>query len=201
MHHRTVACHECDILQTIPPMPPGGTAQCVRCNARLVTNPKGGLDTPLALMLGAAILFLIANFYPLLELDVQGLSRTTTFTGAALTLMREDMLPLGLVVWATSVWAPGLVIAITLYILLAVRFHRHLPLLRPLLAWLSLIRPWGMLDVFMLGILVALVKLAGMADIVLGPGLYAFVPLILFSAGAAATLEPRLLWERLDAMR
>lgn len=199
-HRQTIACHECDTLQIVPPLAPGCTARCVRCGARVLSNPKGGFDTPLALMLGAAILFLIANVYPLLVLNIGGLSQATTFTGAALTLIQEDMLPLGLAVWATSVGIPGLVIGINLYVLLAVRFRRRLPLLRPLLAWLSRIKPWGMLDVFMLGILVSMVKLADMADLVLGAGLYAFVPLILFSAGAASTLEPRMLWERLETM-
>lgn len=195
-----VACEECDTLQRVPALRPGGEAHCVRCGSELRSNPRGGIDIPLALTLGAAILFVVANAFPLLELDIQGRSQATTFTTAALTLMRESSVALGLTVWFTSVLVPGLVIGITLYVLLAVRLLRPFPLLRPLLAWLSRIRPWGMLDVFMLGILVSMVKLAGMADIVLGPGLYAFVPLMLFTAGAASTLEPRLLWERLEQL-
>ncbi len=196
-----LVCEECDTLQRLPVLRPGGVARCVCCGGRLESNPRGGLDTPLALTLGAAVLFLVANAFPLLELDIQGRTQATSFTGAALTLARDGSPGLGLVVWATSVLVPGLVIGITLYVLAAIRLMRPLPLLRPLLAGLSRFRPWGMLDVFMLGILVAMVKLGDMADIILGPGLYAFVPLLLFTAGAASTLELRLLWERLERMQ
>jgi paraquat-inducible protein A len=198
MGNAALACHECDTLQRIPSLPPGGTARCIRCGARLCAYPRGGLDTPLALTLGALVLFLIANGFPLLELDVQGRSQSTTFTGAALALMRADMQALGLAVWVTSVLVPGLVLGVTLYVLVAVRFRLRMPLVRPFLAWLTRMRPWGMLDVFMLGILVAMVKLSDMAEIIVGPGLYAFAPLLLFSAGAASTLEPRLLWDSMD---
>jgi paraquat-inducible protein A len=200
-HCRLTACHDCDAVQAIPPVPEGGSARCIRCGARLCFNPRGGLEAPLALTLGALVLYLIANLFPLLALNIQGRTQDTTFTGAALTLAQEGMTALGMAVWVTSVLVPGSVIFITLYVLVAVRLGRRLPLLRPLLAWLSRLRPWGMLDVFMLGILVAMVKLSDLAQIIPGPGLYGFVPLILFSAGAAATLEPRLLWDRLERLK
>jgi paraquat-inducible protein A len=195
-----LVCEECDSLQRTPELRPGGVARCLRCGARLAANPRGGIDTPLALAVGAAILFLVANAFPLVELQIQGRAQATSLSGAALALVRDGSPALGVVVWLTSVLAPGLTIGITLYVLAAVRWMRPLPLVRPLLAWLSRFRPWGMLDVFMLGILVAMVKLGGVAEIVLGPGLYAFVPLLLFTAGAASTLETRCLWERLEHM-
>jgi len=198
---RAVACHECDTLQVLPDLPVGDRARCLLCGAHLGMNPRGGLDTPLALVLAACILYLAANAFPLVELDLRGLVQASSLTGAALALMREDMIPLGLAVWATSVLVPGLVMSITLYVLLAVRLGRRWPGLRLLLVLLCRLRPWGMLDVFMLGILVAMVKLADMAKIIVGPGLYAFAPLLLVSAGVASTLEPRLLWERLDVLR
>lgn len=193
-----LACHECDTLQRLPPIPRGGVARCLRCGARLCAHPRGGLDTPLALVLGALVLYLIANNYPLLELTLQGQVQAVSLSGAALALRQADMAALGLLVWITSVLIPGLVIGSTLYVLVAIRFSWRLPLRRSLLTLLSRMQPWGMLDVFMLGILVSLVKLANMAEIVLGPGLYAFVPLILFIAGATATLEPRFLWDSLE---
>lgn len=199
-HTSLIACHECDCLQSAPAVEEGSSLRCARCGARLLISPKGGLDLPLALALGALILFSVANAFPLLELDFQGRSQASSLAGAAFALMREGSMPLGLAVLAMSVLIPGLVIGITLYLLLAVRLRRRWPLLRPLLRLLSTARPWGMLDVFMLGILVSMVKLAGMATLVLGAGLYAFIPLIFFSAAMATTLETRVLWERLERM-
>jgi paraquat-inducible protein A len=196
-HAVLVACHECDTLQRVEGPPPGSVARCRCCEARLFGNPKGGLDTPLALTLSSAILFLVANAFPLLTLDIKGLSHQTTLSGAALALYRADMAPLAAVVWITSVLGPALIILSMLYVLSALRFSLRLPWVRQVLVWISRLQPWGMLDVFMLGVLVALVKLAGMADVVLGTGLYAYVALIFFFAAASSRLEPHLLWERL----
>ncbi len=179
-------------------MAEGHSLRCRCCGARLLTNRRGGLELPLALSLGALLLFISANAFPLLELEIQGRLQKTSIVMAAVTLMDEGSQALGLAVLATSVLVPGLVLGVTLYLIAALRYRLRLPLMRPLLLILSRIQPWGMLDVFMLGILVSMVKLAGMANLVAGPGLYAFVPLIFFSAGLAASLEPRTLWDRLE---
>lgn len=192
-----IACHECDTLQHIPPLPPGGVARCLCCGARLAGHPRGGLDTPLALTSAALVLFLLSNAFPFLTLTLQGRSQETSLFGAALALAREDMLLLGILVGVNSVLAPGLVILATLYVCVAARLGRPWPLVRPMLLWMTRLQPWGMLDVFMLGILVAIVKLGDLAQLIIGPALYAYVPLLLCSIGTASTLEMRLLWERL----
>lgn len=195
------ACHECDALQQIKSLPPGGVAHCVCCGARLHGNPKGGLDAPLALSISSLVLFLIANLFPLLSLTVAGRTQETTLSGASWALYQAEMAPLAAVVWLTSVLGPALIILSSLYVLVALRLALPLPFVRPVLIGISRLQPWGMLDVFMLGVLVALVKLAGMADVVLGPGLYAFTALIFFFAATMARLEPHLLWERLGSRR
>jgi paraquat-inducible protein A len=191
-----VVCHECDILQQVKQLPPGAVARCVCCGARLYGNPKGGLDVPLALVISTLVVYVVANAYPLMTLKIAGLSQGTTLSGASWALYRAGMWELGLVVLLVSVVFPGLIIGSTLYVLLALRFSLRLPRVRQVLAWISRLSPWGMLDVFMLGILVSLVKLSGMADVVIGTGLYAFTALIFLFAASAARLELHLLWQR-----
>jgi paraquat-inducible protein A len=183
-----MACHECDTLYRIPVLAPGRKANCGTCGTVLLRNPKGGLDRPIALYLSALILLLLANVFPFLTLDIQGREEVTTLIGASQGLYRAGMGELAVVVLITSVLGPALLITSNLYVLLAVR---------SVLAWISYLAPWGMLDVFMLGVLVSFVKLAGMATMHIGPSLYAFVGLILVSAAAAAALEPHILWQRL----
>ena len=191
-----VVCHECDILQQVKRLPPGAVARCVCCGARLYGNPRGGLDVPLALVISTLVMYVVANAYPLMTLKIAGLSQGTTLSGASWALDRAGMWELGLVVLLVSVVFPGLIIGSTLYVLLALRFSLRLPRVRQVLAWISRLSPWGLLDVFMLGILVSLVKLSGMADVVLGTGLYAFTALIFLFAASAARLELHLLWQR-----
>ncbi len=192
-----IACHECDALQQATRLPPGGVARCICCGGHLYSNPKGGLDTPLALSISTLILFLVANTYPLMTLNVAGQSKDTTLSGASWALYQANMPELAAVVWLASVVTPALIIFCNLYILASLRFRLRLPGVRALLVWVTRLQPWGMMDVFMLGILVSLVKLSGMAEVKLGAGLYAFVALIFFFTASAARFEPHLLWRRL----
>jgi len=193
-----IACHECDALQRVSELPPGRIARCVCCGARLYANPRGGIDTPLALTISSLILFLVANVFPLVTLNIAGQSQQTTLSGATWALYQADMPALAAVVGLTSVAGPAMIMLLILYVLVSVRLRLYLPLVRPALIWISIIQPWGMLDVFMLGVLVSLVKLMGMADVVFGPGIYAYTALIFFFAAATARLEPHLLWNRLE---
>ncbi len=107
------------------------------------------------------------------------------------------MAELAVAVFVTSILAPALMIASSLYVVLAVRFKLRLPGARQALAWISHLEPWGMLDVFMLGVLVAFVKLGNMATMHMGLSLYAFCGLIGVAAAATAAFEPHLLWQQL----
>jgi paraquat-inducible protein A len=176
---------------------PGSAARCQCCNSVLVHRPKGGLDRTIALYLAALILLILANAFPFLTLDIQGREEITTILGASIGLYQAGMGELAVVVLITSVLGPAMLIACSLYVLLAVRYRLPLPAVRPVLAWISHLEPWGMLDVFMLGVLVSFVKLAGMATMHTGLSLYAFVGLILATAAATAAFEPYLLWQRL----
>jgi paraquat-inducible protein A len=192
-----MACHECDALQRVPALPPGRAARCNSCGHVLLRNPRGGLDRPIALYTTALILLVLANAFPFLTLDISGREEITTIFGASVGLYRAGMGELAVVVLITSILGPALLISSCLYVLLSVRFNKPLPAVRPALSWVSQLEPWGMLDVFMLGVLVSFVKLAGMATMHMGPSLYAFVALIFVSAAATANFEPQLLWQRL----
>jgi len=192
-----IACHECDALQQIPALQPGQTARCRVCRAKLLRYPKGGLDRLIALYGAALILLLLSNSFPFLTLEIQGRQEITTILGASWALYNAGMGELAVAVFVTSILAPALLIASSLYVVLAIRFRLRLPAARHALSWISHLEPWGMLDVFMLGVLVAFVKLGNMATMHTGLSLYAFCGLIAVSAAATAAFEPHLLWQQL----
>jgi paraquat-inducible protein A len=196
-----IACHECDTLHQFSALRPGRTLRCRTCDAVLMRYPKGGLDRPIALYLAAAILFIFANAFPFLILDIQGREEMTTLFGASSALYHAGMGELAVVVLITSLLGPALIICSSLYVLLGVRSGRILPGLRTTLSWIGHLEPWGMLDVFMLGVLVSFVKLAGMATIHIGISLYAFIGLIFVAAAAASAFEPHLLWHKIGYRR
>ena len=196
-----IACHECDALQHVRQLAPGATARCHVCGAVLARNPKGGLERPIALYSTAAILLLLANTFPFLTLEIGGRQEITTIFGASKALYNAGMGELAVVVYLTSILAPALLIGSSLYVLLAVRFRKSLPAVRTLLSWIGQLEPWVMLDVFMLGVLVAFVKLGNMATMHTGLSLYAFVCLILVLAAASSSFDAGVLWRRLGIRR
>jgi paraquat-inducible protein A len=196
-----IACRECDSLQREVTPPRHGAAQCVRCGAELFRNKPESLDHTLAFLGAAAVFFVIANSFPLLSLDAQGVRNTTTLFGASHALFVTGDHELAVLVFMTTVLFPGVEIASMLYLLLNLKAGR-LP--RPFAAVFRLveaIKPWGMISVFMLGTLVSLVKLHNIATVVPGLSLYSLGALILMLTASEAAFEPRELWARARALR
>lgn len=190
-------CHECDALQRVPDVEPGNDATCSRCKARLFRNPRGGLDKPLALIIASMILFLVSNSFPIMTLTIAGVKLTGSITDTAWVFVQQGSPEIAAIVWLPSVLFPGLTIAGLFYVLFSIRFRMNWPHTRTILGWISRLLPWGMMDVFLLGILVALVKLVALADVLLGTGFYAFLVLIFLHAATIASLETHTLWESL----
>jgi len=197
MEHR-IACHDCDLLHIVRPLPRGGVALCSRCGAILYRHKRNPLDRTLALALTGLILFTIANSFPFLAIERAGLTRQTTLITGIAELYREGLLMVAFLVLVTTMLVPLLELCTLLYIFVPMklgRTSRHLGL-----AWHGLlqVRAWSMMEVFMLAILVALVKLSGMAAIVPGTSVYAFAALIFVLAAASNSIDPRLVWEALE---
>lgn len=197
---RLVACHECDLLQRETALPARGTARCRRCGAELYRSHPESLDRALAFTLAAMVLFAVANAFPIVGLSVQGDLVQTTLLGAVRTLYRDGMWPIASLVLVTTFIMPLLRMAATAYLVLPLRLRR-IPR-RPDLAFraLELAAPWGMTEVLIIGMLVALVKLAHIAAVVPGVALWAFGAVMLLLAAAAAAFDPRDLWERIGAI-
>jgi paraquat-inducible protein A len=192
-----IACHECDVLHQVHPLPDGAAARCVRCGALLYYQKKDSLDRTLALTIAGLVLFIVANTFPFLAMKSGGLVRETTLITGIKGLYLQGMEALALLVLLTSILVPFIQIAGMLYVLVPLKVNRVPRNLAVVYRFLRSLQPWGMMEVFMLGILVSYVKLGKMAKIVPGLAIYSFVVLIFVLAGAAASLDPRIVWDRL----
>lgn len=195
-----VACHDCDLLNRLPE---GlhATLLCARCGAVLRRHRPNGIDRALALTLAALILFVIANCFPFLALKSGGFVQETALLTGIRELWRQELYGLATLVLLTCVLVPLGQMTGLLYILAPLRWNRPAPGAMRVFRLVQHIAPWGMMEVFMLGILVALVKLGRMATIVPGTSVVAFGLLIFIMAGAVSSLDPPLIWERLDRRR
>jgi paraquat-inducible protein A len=131
-------------------------------------------------------------------LKSEGLVQETTLITGVKELYAQDMRSLAVLVFLTSILVPFVYIVGILYVVIPMKRNRLPWRLPSIFRFLRHIGPWGMMEVFMLGILVAMVKLAKMASIVPGVSLYAFVALIFVLAATTASLDSHLVWERLD---
>jgi len=194
----TVACPGCDLLQRIPPLPSGGKARCPRCGHLLATQPSDPLDRSLALTIAALIVFVIANTTPMMGLSAVGREANTTLLGGAYQMWLQGREITAAVVGFCTVIAPAGYLACMLVVLLAVRRPPAPQWIGELLRWANFMRPWSMNEVLMLGILVALVKIAQLATVIAGIGMYAVFVLIVLLAGIMVSFDPREVWRRVE---
>jgi paraquat-inducible protein A len=185
------ACPECDLLQREPSLPARGRVHCIRCGAFLYRQVPGGLERALAYATAAAILFLIANAERMVGLQAQGDATSTTVAGTVMALGEQHLLDVGLLVFTTGLLMPALEIGLTLYLLAAVRLWPRRRCFPVSLRLLTAARPWSMIDVLVLGTLVALGRLAQVARVEIGPGLWALGGLMLMMAAIPTGFDLR----------
>lgn len=196
-----IACHECDLLQREVQLAPGGTARCPRCGSVLYRNTPDGLDRTLAYALAAAALFVVANAFPIVGLEAQGFRSSTTLLGTVQTLHKDEMTSVAALVFVTTILMPALNIGALLYMLLPLKLGRVPSGLPAVFRLVDAVRPWGMVEVFMLGTLVSLTKLAHLAHVEPGIALWSFGVLMFLVAAAAASFDSHALWARVEAAR
>jgi paraquat-inducible protein A len=196
-----VACHDCDLLQHLGEIPEGASAMCGRCGGVLRRRRRNSVERTLALALSASILFVVANSFPFLGFDMSGrATQTTLFTGVV-DLLQQGVPEIAVLVAFTAVVAPFFQLSLLLYVLLPIQVGRVPWKMAPAFRLLRRVQPWSMMEVFLVGILVAVTKLQGMASVVPGLALWAFAALIVVLAGATASLDPEVVWQRLEARR
>lgn len=160
-------------------------------------NIPNSIDRTIALSLAGLILFIIANVFPFLSFEIGSqTTQTTLFTGVR-QLYAQSTWALAGLVFFTSILAPLLQLLLMLYVFLPIKFDRVARYTKQAFRLLGHMRDWNMIEVFMIGILVALVKLTKMATIVPGIAMWSFLALIFLVTGASASIDGRIVWRRL----
>jgi paraquat-inducible protein A len=191
-----IACPHCDLLQRLPALPPGASARCPRCDRELWRTRVDSRTRTLALSLAAASLFVVANAVPMLGLSAVGRAASTTVIGGAAHLWTHDERLVALLVLCTAVVAPGMQIAIMLAAALGARAERPAPWVGMLLRHQPTARTWSMIEVMLLGVLVALVKIADYASVIPGMALFVLGALVFVLAAMQANFDAREVWQR-----
>lgn len=200
-NHSRIACPECGQLHQYRPVEPGKTATCTRCSAVLYRNRAHMFDTALALTLAGLILFVLSNLFPLIGLRAQGVEQELHLFGASLVFWQQEYRLLAVLMVLNLIIFPLFELISLLIVTLSIRLRWEPSLAIFLYRWMRVLKPWGMLEVFMLGVLVAVVKLGDMATLIIETAFWSFAGLIVTMAAATALLDPFMVWRALDNNR
>lgn len=196
-HPTTFSCNTCGLLQQVDALPPGRVAECARCASRLTEGPRGSLQLTAALALAALILYVPANIYPILRMHLYGGYTESTVWDGVVGLANADQWFVAIIVFLASIVIPVMKLCGLLYLVVTTRFRlgRRLRERTRIYRFIDVIGPWAMLDVFLLAVLVALVKLGQIATILPGAGLIAFSAVVVLTLLASASFDPKLIWQ------
>jgi len=197
-----VACPTCDTLHRMPDQRMDGRARCVRCHRVLVNPRKRALTNIVMLSATATVLMLAALSFPFLKVQSHGVEQESSVTDAILAFSHGLMIPLSLAVAALIVLLPMLRLCAIIYALAPMAFGWK-PARGAIAAFrlAEALKPWAMAEVFIVGVSVALVKIAGLAQLTIGPAFWAFAALVLVTALNDNFMCRLTVWRTLEARR
>lgn len=189
-------CPVCGQVQTLPVLKPGYSVNCVRCGTHLVRRRRTSvIGTPAAFCITAAVLYLVLLLDPLMTLNVYGRENTVSLWAGPLELAHQGYGGIALLVAFVTIIMPGVAIALMGAILFGAS-RKRMPDWAPcLLAWYERLRAWSMVEVYVLGVLVAYTKLVDLAVVTLQPGVYVLGALMLTMATLDSTFDDELIWK------
>jgi paraquat-inducible protein A len=187
----------CSVCGLVGSLSSAARPRCARCGATLLRRRYENIAQCSALAMAAAILYIPASAFPVMTITLLGADEQTTLLGGVKNLLSASMWPLALLVFFASVAAPVIRLLALLFLLLSTkwRLRSHLHDRTVLCRVIGRTWRWSMIDIFMLSIVVALVKLGPLATIEPGIGATCFAAVVLLSMFAADLFDPRLMWD------
>ncbi|RTZ76151.1 MAG: paraquat-inducible membrane protein A [Gammaproteobacteria bacterium] len=192
-----ISCHLCKLVVR-PPQGIDTPARCPRCGSELHSRLPNSLSRTWALLIASMILYIPANVLPIMKTTVLGTENPSTILSGVVYFIDEGDWLLALVIFTASVLVPVLKMLSLLYLLLTLRYRGRLHTLHRsrLHRVTELIGRWSMVDVFVIGILTALVQMGMLTSIEPGMGALAFAAVVILTMFAAEGFDSRLLWDQ-----
>ena len=198
MPNEIVTCPDCGSSQQLAALPPRSSAKCFRCGSLLAKPGDNALNRTAALSIAALLLYVPANIYPVMEMDYYGTYRESTVWSGCEQLFRDGQWPIAIIVFLASIVVPLLKLIGLFFLVVTTQINS--PRLQRLQSRvhrsIKAIGPWAMLDVFLLAILVALIRIGRLATVTVGPGLLAFTAVVVLTILASESFDSRLIWKK-----
>ncbi|MFI0473879.1 PqiA/YebS family transporter subunit [Halomonas sp. HMF6819] len=195
---RLRACHECDWVSALPPLGSGEKASCPRCSHTLVKRHRYPAQRSMALAIAAFVALLVAVSFPFVSFNVSGVSNRIELTQTATTLINFHQPLVAIAVIMTIAVLPALYLFGVMWLQYGLLRGRHMPYSRDIARSLAHFLPWMMADVFIIGALVSLIKVAGLAQIHLGISFWAFCIFAILLLKTSQSLDADWMWFSLE---
>ena len=195
-----MACHECDLLTAVPALEAGQKAYCPRCNYLLAAHRPHALTMVFAFGVSGLVFLLLSTAFPFLGFSASGQERTVTLLQSILILVTEDLPSLAAIVFASIILIPGAFLIGAVYVSSALKLNRSLPGTVMVLRWMLMLMPWSMAEIFLIGILVAFVKIVTIADVSLGLSFWSYVLFTVCMVVVTLYPDKRRLWARVRSL-
>ena len=195
-----LSCHSCNLLSKMSGSHGHAHALCPRCGAPLHQRKTNSLTRTWALVIAAFIFYVPANVLPITVVTSLGKTQADTIMSGVIYFVQTGMWPIALVIFVASVAVPLIKLFVLSYLLISVqRKSRWRPEDRTRLYRIAeAVGRWSMVDIFVVTILVALVKLGGLATIDAGPAASYFAAVVVSTIFAAMSFDPRLIWDVME---
>lgn len=191
---RCRACPECDLVVKLPPLRQNEAASCPRCNRELTYRSRAPAERVLAYALGATIMLLLTLLFPFLTFSLNGMQESIVLLDAAFALRNHDWPVLAVLIALTIIVLPGMYLAAVAYVYAGIAARQYWPGSVWLARAITHIKPWLMTDVFLVGVLVSLVKLMGLASLSLGWSFWAFCGYVILLVKTVSNVDSDWLW-------
>jgi paraquat-inducible protein A len=198
----SASCHECGLLCRLPG-PAAHGARCARCGAALHVRKPRSLERTTALVIAAALCYAPANLLPIMTVTSLGRVQSDTIMSGVIYFLIHGDWPLAVVIFTASIFVPVAKLLILSFLLISVhRGSSWRPVERTRLYRLTeAIGRWSMVDIYVVTILVALVRLGNLATIEADTGAVFFGSVVVLTMLAAESFDPRLIWDRCGVKR
>lgn len=194
-----VCCPVCDALHEFPDIPDGQRARCIRCKTVIAVGRPEAILRIVVLAATSLVLMTIVVFYPFLELRNGVFGNKASVFETVMSFSQGVMAPLSIAVAAFVIVLPVLRLGLIVWALGPLSIDRtSLPGATFALRWAEILKPWAMAEIFMVGVAVALVKLAGLASLSMGPAFWSFTAIVVINALQDSQMSKHSIWTALD---
>lgn len=191
-----MACHECDLLITVPALEAGQKAYCPRCDFLLAANRPHALKMVFSFAVTGLMFLLLSTLFPFLGFSASGQERTVTLPESVTLLVSEYLPALGVIIFALIILIPAAFLLGAIYVSVAIKLRRLLPGTVAVLRWMLMLLPWCMGEIFLISMLVAFVKIVEIADVSLGISFWSYGLFTICMAIVVLYPDKRELWNR-----